>query len=105
MLYQELKGDLMGEMLEDPLELLAKPVREAVLERFGGLAETQRAAIPHVVNGENLLLMAPTGSGKTEAALLPVFSRYHDPVVRHVHDASFGENYFFGPSVTSGGES
>jgi ATP-dependent Lhr-like helicase len=64
----------MGEMLEDPLELLAKPVREAVLERFGGLAETQRAAIPHVVNGENLLLMAPTGSGKTEAALLPVFS-------------------------------
>jgi Lhr-like helicase len=91
-------------MLEDPLELLAKPVREAVLERFRGLAETQRAAIPHVVNGENLLLMAPTGSGKTEAALLPVFSRYHDPVVRHVHDASFGENYFFEPSVTSGGE-
>ncbi|MEN3048349.1 MAG: DEAD/DEAH box helicase [Candidatus Caldarchaeales archaeon] len=61
-------------MLIDPLELLARPVREAVVERFGSLAETQRAAIPHVVRGENVLLMAPTGSGKTEAALLPILS-------------------------------
>ncbi|MCS7117929.1 MAG: DEAD/DEAH box helicase [Thaumarchaeota archaeon] len=61
-------------MLVDPIELLAKPVRDAILERFGSLVETQRAAIPHVVRGENVLLMAPTGSGKTEAVILPILS-------------------------------
>ncbi|MCS7094363.1 MAG: DEAD/DEAH box helicase [Thaumarchaeota archaeon] len=61
-------------MLVDPIEMLAKPVRDAVLERFGSLAETQRAAIPHIIKGENVLLMAPTGSGKTEAVILPILS-------------------------------
>ncbi|MCS7142537.1 MAG: DEAD/DEAH box helicase [Aigarchaeota archaeon] len=56
------------------LELLAKPVRETVIERFGKLTEPQELAIPRIVRGENVLLMAPTGSGKTEAALLPIYS-------------------------------
>lgn len=37
--------------------------------------EPQVKAIPLVLKGENVLLVAPTGSGKTEAILLPVFSR------------------------------
>lgn len=38
-----------------------------------------------MVRGENVLLMAPTGTGKTEAALLPILSRLiSDPDVRPV---------------------
>ena len=32
----------------------------------------QRQAIPHIMKGEHLLLVAPTGIGKTEAAMLPI---------------------------------
>jgi ATP-dependent Lhr-like helicase len=59
----------------DVFELLAKPVRKTLAEL--GFTEStlpQTMAIPSVLRGENVLLIAPTGSGKTEAVLLPVFS-------------------------------
>jgi ATP-dependent Lhr-like helicase len=56
------------------LELLSTALRQAVVERgFSRLSRPQEAAIPHILKGENVLLVAPTGTGKTEAALLPIF--------------------------------
>ena len=58
------------------MELLHPAVRRLWRERgFGEPTPPQREAIPHVLAGENVLIVAPTGSGKTEAALLPIFSR------------------------------
>jgi ATP-dependent Lhr-like helicase len=57
-------------------DLLAKPVRDAAAEQ--GLTEPtlpQTKAFPHVLAGENVLLIAPTGTGKTEAVLLPILSK------------------------------
>jgi ATP-dependent Lhr-like helicase len=61
---------------------LAEPVREALSERgFSTPTEPQRLAIPPIVDGEHTLVVAPTGTGKTETAVLPVF----DSLVRAEH--------------------
>lgn len=40
-----------------------------------GLTQAQEAALPPLQSGKHVLLVAPTGHGKTEAALIPVLSR------------------------------
>ena len=50
-------------------------VRSCIAKRgFDRLSDAQAEAIPRILNGENVLLIAPTGTGKTESAMLPVFS-------------------------------
>ncbi|MCP8316008.1 MAG: DEAD/DEAH box helicase, partial [archaeon] len=53
--------------------MLAKPIRRAIQDRgFYELTEPQSKAIPLIMKGKNVLLIAPTGTGKTEAAFLPI---------------------------------
>jgi ATP-dependent Lhr-like helicase len=51
------------------------PRLQAVLSSMGFTqpTEPQVRTIPKLLKGDNLLLIAPTGSGKTESAILPVF--------------------------------
>ena len=41
---------------------------------WSDLNSIQKKAIPHILDGNNTLILAPTASGKTEAALIPIFS-------------------------------
>ncbi|MFC7046278.1 DEAD/DEAH box helicase [Halobacteriaceae archaeon GCM10025711] len=60
-------------------DLLGPQVRDALRERgFDEPTEPQRRALPPLVDGEHSLVIAPTGTGKTETAMLPVFDAIAD---------------------------
>jgi len=60
----------------EKFELLSDELRRVVAD-LGFEKETpvQTVAIPAILAGENVVIISPTGSGKTEAALLPVFEK------------------------------
>ncbi|HID17800.1 TPA: DEAD/DEAH box helicase, partial [Candidatus Bathyarchaeota archaeon] len=65
------------EVLRDVFSALAKPIKEALKERgFRRPTEAQRMAIPLILEGKNVLLIAPTATGKTEAAMLPILHNF-----------------------------
>ena len=57
--------------------MLDERIKKA-MKKFGLLELTppQQKAIPEIIKGKHCLLIAPTGMGKTEAALLPVFHQF-----------------------------
>ena len=54
--------------------VLSDKLRDKVAEilNIRHFTEVQRRAIPEIIAGNNVLIISPTGTGKTEAALLPV---------------------------------
>ncbi len=65
--------------LEARLKLKARLPRtwSAFFERYGNFTSAQLAAIPSLLDGQNVMLCARTASGKTEAALAPLIERNH----------------------------
>ena len=47
-------------------------------KRFSHLTEIQKKAMPLILKGDNVLLISPTGTGKTEAAFLPILEKIAD---------------------------
>jgi ATP-dependent Lhr-like helicase len=65
----------LSEVSENVFELLVKPVRRLVEQKgFPKPTEPQEKTIPTILEGKNVLLISPTATGKTEAAILPVLS-------------------------------
>jgi ATP-dependent Lhr-like helicase len=70
-LLQSLERDKKN--LSSVFELFSKPVIDALKERgFIEPTDPQTMLFPVIKSGKNALLMAPTGTGKTEAAFLPI---------------------------------
>jgi ATP-dependent helicase Lhr and Lhr-like helicase len=63
-------------MIQETFAILSEPLK-GLLQETGISAPTppQVEAIPLVAKGDNVLIIAPTGSGKTEAALLPLIDK------------------------------
>ena len=58
-----------------PFDYLCEELQTAL--RSHGITEPtepQADAIPRIGRGDSILLVAPTGIGKTEAAMLPIFN-------------------------------
>ena len=62
---------------ENVFSTLCRPVRRLLKERgFEEPTEPQKRLIPRIMEGKNVLLISPTATGKTEAAMLPVFHKF-----------------------------
>ncbi len=62
--------------MQEVFTLLSPPLKGLLVESgISAPTPPQAEAIPFIVRGENVLIIAPTGSGKTEAALLPLVDR------------------------------
>jgi ATP-dependent Lhr-like helicase len=60
---------------KNAFSLLVKPIRRLIEQRgFSSPTEPQEKTISKILEGKNVLLISPTATGKTEAAVLPVLN-------------------------------
>ena len=52
-----------------------KKVEAIIKKTFSELTEIQKKAIPLIEEGKDVLIISPTGSGKTESAMIPILSK------------------------------
>ena len=69
--------------------LLNAEIQEVLGKTFSIPTEPQELAIPPILEGKDMLLIAPTGSGKTEAAVLPVFHKILEDKERNREEKGF----------------
>jgi len=60
---------------ENPFERLNEKLKPYVKERFKEPTLPQKLAIPLILDGENIMIISETGTGKTESVMLPIFSK------------------------------
>lgn len=83
-------------MVEDIFGLLdSRLYDELVKQGFQTPTPIQVRSIPRILSDESVLLIAPTGHGKTEAAFLPLIHNYELPIN---HQKNY--HYFFRPQRT-----
>ncbi len=61
------------------------PKLRELIEKKGFIEPTlaQKLAVPELVKGKNVLVIAPTGIGKTEAAMLPILDKIASSIDKH----------------------
>ena len=57
-----------------PFKLFTPELQKIVEKRFKESTLPQQMAIPEILSGKNVLLIAETGTGKTESCMLPLFN-------------------------------
>jgi ATP-dependent Lhr-like helicase len=62
-----------------PFEIFSPKMQRLIGDRgFVEATLPQKLGIPEIVKGSDVLIIAPTGIGKTESAILPLFDRVHE---------------------------
>ena len=68
-------GDAIIERMCECLNLFSEPTKAWFKHAFNRPTEAQQQAWPAIHSGENVLVVAPTGSGKTLCAFLSALDR------------------------------
>ena len=63
-------------MKDQDLKQQSNPILESLFKKFNfsDLTEIQKKASPMILKKKDCLVIAPTGSGKTECSVIPIFS-------------------------------